>query len=320
MAQSALVRSLGSIKTIFIQPLSKLRLQNNFDINLTINDFKLAKQRITPSGLRDNSFEVPTISLEDVYGLNKQKMIINDNIISYIKNKKSYLALGLKPIKGIIFYGPPGTGKTMLAKAIANSVEWNFLLISGPELLSKFVGESEENIRLIFHKARQFAPCVIFFDEFDSIAPRRDKSQDTHVYASVVGQILAELDGVKALDDVIIIGATNRIDLIDPAVLREGRLDFKLEIPLPAHEDRAEFITKEIKKKQVFLSPNFALDEVVHKLVAQTDGFSGASLSFLLAQAVRHALKRQNYSINTQITKDDYYEVLREYQDNKLDG
>ena len=107
---------------------------------MTLNDFKLAKQRITPSGLRDSSFEIPTISLEEIYGLKKQKNIVNDNIISYIKNKKSYLALELKPIKGIIFYGPPGTGKTMLAKAIANSVEWNFLLISGPELLSKFVG------------------------------------------------------------------------------------------------------------------------------------------------------------------------------------
>ena len=171
---------------------------------------------------------------------------------------------------------------------------------------------------MIFHKARQYAPCVIYFDELDSIAPRRDKSHDTHVYASVVGQILAELDGVRALDDVIIIGATNRIDLIDPALLREGRLDFKLEIPLPDYDDRKEFIYKEIKKRERFLSLDFIIDEIVHEFVAQTEGFSGASLSFILAQAARHALKRQNYSLNSQISKEDYYEALHEYQDNKL--
>jgi len=315
MARNAVHRQIGSFEKLLNSDINSLALKNRNEDELTREDFDEAKKLVTPSGLRDRGFEVPEVRMEDIFGLTRQKELIADNVLYYIKNRAAFRRLGIKAVKGICFWGPPGNGKTMLAKAIANEVEWNFLLVSGPELLSKYVGESEEQIRYIFHKARQYAPCIIFFDELDSIAPPRDKSQDTHVYASVVGQLLAELDGVRSLEDVIVIGASNRIDLIDPALLREGRLDFKVEIPVPTLEDRREFILRDLEYRSSarLLAPGFPIDDVVSKISVGTEGLSGAALSFVIAQAARIALKRGKYSLEVRIGPQDYYFSLEEY-------
>ncbi|MFW9930729.1 MAG: ATP-binding protein, partial [Candidatus Thorarchaeota archaeon] len=317
--QNSMIKKLGPVKELVEKKIDEIVLSIQNNLELSYEDFFNAKSKVVPSGLRDKSFERPKVTMNDVYGLNNQKIIVEDEIINYIKYKYSFQRLGLKAIKGILFYGPPGNGKTMLAKAIANEVDWNFLLVSGPELLSKFVGESEEQIRYIFDKARQFSPCIIFFDELDSVAPPRDKAKDTHVYASVVGQLLAEIDGLKSLEDVIIIGATNRIDLIDRALLREGRLDFKLQFLEPSFEDRLEFVIKDLikKEKSDLLDKEFNIEKIAHYIAEHSSGYSGATLSFILSHAPRISLKRSNYSEEVILKETDYMDALESYQSDK---
>ncbi len=313
MTKSAIKKKYHSLDQILKGSLEDLNIDDNLIIDKT--DYLSAKKFIHPSGLRDKTFFIPDVKISDVYGLSSQKSIINDNIVQYIKNKSTFTELGLKSIKGIILHGPPGNGKTLLAKAVANEVDWNFILVSGPELLSKYVGESEEQVREVFERARLYSPCIIFFDEIDSIAPRRDKSQDTHVYASTVGQLLAEIDGIRPLDDVIIMGATNRLELVDPALLREGRIDFKLFVPLPDESARKEFFKNEIQKLQ---SRNrlgeINEDSLCIKFCQQTEGLSGSALQFILSQTSRIALKKSNYSINTVVTENDFEESLKNYK------
>jgi transitional endoplasmic reticulum ATPase len=315
MIQNSLIRQVGSYESFMDKNLEEIQLSTE-NFLISSQDFIHAKNRVIPSGLRERSFDRPKVPMSDVYGLQQQKIIVQDQIINYIKYKSAFKRLDLRAIKGIILYGPPGCGKTYLAKAIATEVDWNFLLVSGPELLSKFVGESEEQIRYIFQKARQFSPCIIFFDELDSIAPPRDKSQDTHVYASVVGQLLAEIDGLRILEDVMVIGATNRIDLIDKALLREGRLDFKVEIPIPALEDRTEFIQKDLMKRfeSGLLEKDFKINKLSQDLANRSSGYSGAALSFVLTHAARIALKRSNYSENVILTEKDYQNSFSQYE------
>jgi transitional endoplasmic reticulum ATPase len=315
MIQNSLIRQVGSYESFMGKSLEKIQLSTE-NFLISSQDFIYAKNRVIPSGLRERSFDRPKVPMSDVYGLEQQKNIVQDQIINYIKYKSAFKRLDLRAIKGIVLYGPPGCGKTYLAKAIATEVDWNFLLVSGPELLSKFVGESEEQIRHIFQRARQFSPCIIFFDELDSIAPPRDKSQDTHVYASVVGQLLAEIDGLRILEDVIVIGATNRIDLIDKALLREGRLDFKVEIPTPALEDRTEFIQKDLMKRfeSGLLEKDFKINELSQDLANRSSGYSGAAISFVLTHAARIALKRSNYSENVILTEKDYQNSFSQYE------
>jgi transitional endoplasmic reticulum ATPase len=315
MVQNSLIRQVGSYESFMGKNLKEIQLSTD-NFLISSQDFILAKNRVIPSGLRERSFDRPKVPMSDVYGLHQQKIIVQDQIINYIKYKSAFKRLDLRAIKGIVLYGPPGCGKTYLAKAIATEVDWNFLLVSGPELLSKFVGESEEQIRYIFQKARQFSPCIIFFDELDSIAPPRDKSQDTHVYASVVGQLLAEIDGLRILEDVMVIGATNRIDLIDKALLREGRLDFKVEIPTPALEDRIEFIQKDLMKRfeSGLLEKDFEINKLSQDLANRSSGYSGSAISFVLTHAARIALKRSNYSENVILTEKDYQNSFSQYE------
>ncbi|MFY9565542.1 MAG: AAA family ATPase, partial [Nitrososphaeraceae archaeon] len=191
------------------------------------------------------------------------------------------------PPKGILLYGPPGTGKTLIAKAAANESEANFISIKGPELLSKWVGESEKGVREVFRKARQAAPCIIFFDEVDAIAPRRGGGLggDSHVTERLISQLLTELDGLEILTNVVVIAATNRPDIIDPALLRPGRFDRLLYVPPPDKDSRLQIIKIHTKKKP--LAENISMDQ----LASETEGYTGADIASLSSAAVMLALR-----------------------------
>src|SRR3989344_5130188 len=186
-------------------------------------DFAEALKVVRPSAMREVLVEVPNIRWKDIGGLENIKQQLKEAVEWPIKNPESFRRLGVRPPKGILLYGAPGTGKTLLAKAVATESQANFILVKGPELLSKWVGESEKAVREVFKKARQVSPCIIFFDELDSLAPRRGLSSDSHVSERVVNQLLTEIDGLEDLHDVVVIAATNRPDIVDTALLRPGR-------------------------------------------------------------------------------------------------
>jgi transitional endoplasmic reticulum ATPase len=230
--------------------------------------------------------ETPNVTWDDVGGLESLKEELREAIEWPIKHKEAFDYVNVDAPKGILLHGPPGTGKTLIAKAVAKMTESNFISIKGPELLSKWVGESEKGVREIFRKARLAAPCIIFLDEVDALVPRRGGSSDSHVTENVVSQILTEIDGLEELHDVLIIGATNRLDIVDPAVLRPGRFDRIIEVPLPDAKSRSNIFKIHTKKKPL------AKDVDLEKIVKLTDGFSGAEISGVANRAGITALKR----------------------------
>ena len=255
-------------------------------IIVTMNDFMDVIKEMEPSAMREVFVEVPDISWNDIGGLALIKQEMQEAIEWPLKYQGIFTYADAMPPKGILLYGPPGTGKTLMAKAAANESEANFISIKGPELLSKWVGESEKGVREIFRKARQAAPCIIFFDEIDAIAPKRGGDfGDSHVTERLISQLLTELDGLEILTNVVVIGATNRPDIIDPALLRPGRFDRLLYVPPPDRDSRVQILKIHIKKKP--------LDETVdiEKLADQTDGYTGADIASLSSAAVMLALR-----------------------------
>ncbi len=208
-------------------------------LRVTEGDFKEALKGIQPSAMREVFVEVPDITWNDVGGLGDTKERLRETIQWPLDYPEVFQQMDMQAAKGVLMYGPPGTGKTLLAKAVANEAESNFISIKGPELLNKYVGESEKGVREVFEKARSNAPTVIFFDEIDSIAGERGQGQtDSGVGERVVSQLLTELDGLEELEDVVVIATTNRPDLIDSALLRPGRLDRHVHVPVPDEEGR----------------------------------------------------------------------------------
>ncbi|MBI4148489.1 AAA family ATPase, partial [Candidatus Woesearchaeota archaeon] len=207
---------------------------------ITRTDFKEALKVVRPSALREVLVEIPNVKWDDIGGLDTVRQEVLEAVEWPLKHPEAFRRLGVKPPKGILLYGAPGTGKTLVAKAVAHECEANFISVKGPELLSKWVGESEKAVREIFKKARQAAPAIIFFDEIDSLVPRRSSSSDNHVTERVVNQLLTELDGLEELNDIVIIGATNRPDMIDTALLRPGRFDRIILTPVPTAKARQE--------------------------------------------------------------------------------
>jgi transitional endoplasmic reticulum ATPase len=255
-------------------------------IIVTMNDFMDVIKEMEPSAMREVFVEVPDISWNDIGGLALIKQEMQEAVEWPLKYQGIFTYADAMPPKGILLYGPPGTGKTLMAKAAANESEANFISIKGPELLSKWVGESEKGVREIFRKARQAAPCIIFFDEIDAIAPKRGGDfGDSHVTERLISQLLTELDGLEILTNVVVIGATNRPDIIDAALLRPGRFDRLLYVPPPDRDSREQILKIHIKKKP--------LDETVDigKLADQTDGYTGADIASLSSAAVMLALR-----------------------------
>jgi transitional endoplasmic reticulum ATPase len=256
-------------------------------IIITNSDFYNALKDVTPSAIREFQIQKPNTKWEDIGGLEKIKQEIEEITEWPLKYPELYDFADIKPSKGILFYGPPGTGKTLIAKAVASNSKLNFISIKGPELLSKWVGESEYAIREIFRKAKQVSPCIVFFDEVDAIFKKRSfEISESNVNERMVSQMLTELDGLEPLEGVIVIGATNRVDVIDEALLKPGRLDKVIEIPLPDTYSRKQIIQIYLRKKPVD-DDSFLVD----KLLKLTTGFSGAEIEGFINSASILALR-----------------------------
>jgi len=253
-------------------------------------DFYGALTIVTPSALREVFVEVPKVKWEDIGDLEQAKQELIEVVEWPLKYPEAFAMLRTKPPKGILILGPPGTGKTMLAKAVASESEANFINVKGPEFLSKWVGESEKAVRETFRKARQASPCIVFMDEIDSIAPTRGGDGDSHVTERVISQLLTEMDGLESLHNVVVIAATNRPDMLDPALLRPGRFDRLVKIGAPSLESREKIFKIHLKDKPL------APDVDIAALAAGTEGYVGADIAAICREAsmllLREAIKR----------------------------
>ncbi|RLF54869.1 MAG: AAA family ATPase, partial [Thermoplasmata archaeon] len=229
--------------------------------------------------------ESPNVRWDDIGGLEEVKQSLREAVEWPLKYPDLFQHMDARPPKGILLYGPPGTGKTLLAKAVATESEANFISVKGPEFISKWVGESERAVRETFRKARQAAPCVIFFDEIDAIAPARGSSGDARVTERVISQLLTEMDGLEELRDVVVIAATNRPDIIDPALLRPGRFDRLIHVPLPDKRARLEIFKIHTRRKP--LGDDVDLD----RLAEITEGYTGADIQAICNEAVMSAIR-----------------------------
>ena len=255
-------------------------------LEATSKDFYEAFKSMTPSAMREVVIESPNVSWNDIGGLHEVKQELQEAVEWPMKYNEVFMHMDANPPKGILLYGPPGTGKTLLAKAVATESEANFISVKGPEFMSKWVGESEKAVRETFRKARQAAPCVIFFDEIDAIAPSRGGlTGDSHVTERMISQLLTELDGLEDLKDVTVIAATNRPDIIDTALLRPGRFDKLLYIKNPDEEARKEIFKIHLKKKP--LADDVDIDELAKK----TENYTGADIAAVCNQAVMEGIR-----------------------------
>jgi transitional endoplasmic reticulum ATPase len=248
-------------------------------LKVTMDNFLSAFTEVEPSAVREVFVEVPDVKWEDVGGLDNVKRELHEAVEWPLKYAEVLHHVGVRTAKGILLYGPPGTGKTLLTKAVASQSGINFISIKGPALLSKFVGESERGIREIFKKARQAAPCILFFDEIDALAPTRSDASDSHVSQRVISQLLTEMDGIEELKGVLVIAATNRKDMLDPALLRPGRFDLLLEVPPPDQDGRSKIFQVHLKGKPV------SADVEVRELARCTEGRTGADIELICQRA-----------------------------------
>ena len=287
LSKEAAMRSLRKIlpEINLEQPRIPAEILNK--IKITREDFDSALKDVQPSAMREVLVQRPNVRWEDIGGLGTVKDELAEAIEWPLKHADLFSQADVRPPKGILLYGPPGTGKTMMAKAVATTSEANFISVKGPELLSKWVGESEKGVREIFRKARQAAPCVVFFDELDAIAPRRGGSEgDSRVTERMISQMLTEMDGLEDLKGVVVIGATNRPDIIDEALLRPGRFDRLLEVPIPDKEARKQIFAIHTRKKPLDSSVD------IDKLVSKTEGYTGAEIASIVNMAAMSAIKQ----------------------------
>ena len=257
-------------------------------IRITAADFRNALREARPSALREVLVQIPDITWDDVGGLGDLKAELKESVEWPLEHREAFAYAGVRPPKGILLCGPPGTGKTLVAKAVAKMTDSNFISIKGPELLSKWVGESEKGVREVFRKARQAAPCIVFFDEIDAIVPKRggQDASGPHVTENVVSQILTEIDGLEELQGVMVMGATNRPDIIDPALLRPGRFDRIIDVPEPDKKGREHILRIHTRNKPLSADVDFP------KLAELTCGLSGAEIESVANRAALASLKR----------------------------
>ncbi|ASA77895.1 CDC48 family AAA ATPase [Thermococcus sp. 5-4] len=275
-------------------------------------DFYEALKMVEPSALREVLIEMPNVRWEDVGGLEEVKQELKEAVEWPLKYPKAFQRLGIEPPRGILLYGPPGTGKTLLAKAVATESEANFIGIRGPEVLSKWVGESEKRVREIFRKARQAAPTVIFIDEIDAIAPARG-SDMSRVTDRLINQLLTEMDGIERNSGVVVIAATNRPDILDPALLRPGRFDRLILVPAPDEKARLEILR--VHTKRVPLASDVNLRELAKK----TEGYSGADIEALVREAALLAMRRIMAELPAELVEEESEEFLEKLRVSRRD-
>jgi transitional endoplasmic reticulum ATPase len=274
-------------------------------MEVQMDDFINAYKEVTPTAMREVYIEVATVHWNDIGGLDSVKQHLKEAVEWPMKQPEIFTRLHIKPPKGILLYGPPGCGKTLLARAVATESDANFISIKGPEVFSKWVGESEKAIREVFRKARMAAPAVIFFDEMDSLTPQRGSmGSDSGVSERVISQLLTEMDGILTLQDIVVIAATNRPNLIDPAVLRPGRFDRLIYVPEPDDKSRLQIL------KLYTTGMPLAKDVDLNQVAAQTRYYSGADLENICREAAMHALRQD---INaSEVTMKDFQDALKE--------
>jgi transitional endoplasmic reticulum ATPase len=282
-AMVVLRRLLPEIKLKEDEPIPKELLEK---LRISPDDFMESLKTVRPSAMREVLVEIPQVSWDQVGGLEDVKQELREAVEWPLKHPGSFTRLGVKPPKGILMYGPPGSGKTLLAKAVANESEANFILVKGPELLSKWVGESEKAVRKVFKRARQTSPTIIFFDEIDSLAPRRGKGGDNSVTERVVNQLLTEIDGLVDLINVVVIAATNRPDILDTALLRPGRFDRIIMAPVPDEEARKQIFA--VHTEGMPLSDDVDLAALAKK----TEGYVGADIEAVCREAAIWELRK----------------------------
>ena len=278
-------------------------------ITIIMDDFNKALRDITPSAMREVYIEIPDVDWDEIGGVDSVRKDIQEAVEWPLKYPDAYEKIGYSMPKGVMLHGPSGTGKTLIAKAVAKESGANFISVRGPELLSKWVGESERGIREVFRRARQASPCVIFFDELDSIAPLRGASGDSQVSERVVSQLLTELDGIQSLDSVLVLAATNRMDMIDPALIRSGRFDKLLYIGLPEKDSREKILKIHTKGKPLSNEVNLS------KIAEMTDGFSGADLAAVVNTAVSRVLQNFIGKYNPEEAKEHIKEAIVKMDD-----
>jgi transitional endoplasmic reticulum ATPase len=273
-------------------------------LEVRMHDFMEALREVDASAIREVFVEVPEVHWNDIGGLDEVKQELKEAVEWPLKTPEIFTRLGIKPPKGILVYGPPGCGKTLLARAVATESEANFITIKGPEVFSKWVGESEKAIREVFRKARMAAPAVVFFDEIDSLAPRRGAGfSDSGVSERVISQLLTEMDGLVTLEDIVVVAATNRPDMVDPAVLRPGRFDRLIYTPEPDEASRLQIFT--IYTKDIPLAKDVSLA----KLATLTKSYTGADIEALCREAAMHSLRKD---LNAkEVTMKDFDEAIK---------
>ena len=287
LSKEAAMRSLRRILPEIDLDEEKISSEFLQKIQITSDDFREALKEVKPSALREVQVQIPDVSWNDVGGLDELKEELKEAVEWPIKYKDAYDYVDVESPKGILLHGPPGTGKTLIAKAVAKTTESNFISIKGPELLSKWVGESEKGVREIFRKARMAAPCIIFLDEVDALVPKRGSGgSNSHVTENVVSQILTEIDGLEELNNVLIIGATNRLDIVDEALLRPGRFDRIIKVPNSDAKGRKHIFEIHLKNKPL------GNDVKISEIVRLTDDFSGAEIAAVANRAAITSLKR----------------------------
>ncbi|MEF8848570.1 MAG: CDC48 family AAA ATPase [Candidatus Thermoplasmatota archaeon] len=296
-AMNALRRYLPEInlnKPIPVEVLEKMEV--------TMNDFKGAHRGIEPSAIREFFVEVPKVTWKEVGGLLEAKQRLAESVEWPLTKPDMFKRMGIHEPRGVLLYGPPGTGKTLIARAVANESNANFISIKGPEVMSKWVGESEKAIRELFHRARQVAPTIVFLDELDSIAPRRGTHSGSHVTESVVNQLLTSIDGLESMDGVVVIGATNRPDIIDPGLLRPGRFDRLVLVPAPDRDARLEIF--KIHTKDMPLAEDVDLEDMAD----MSDNYSGADIESLCREAALTAVREEEDA--EKVTREDFEEAF----------
>ena len=286
------------------------------DLTVEKTDFEHALAKVSPSAMREVLVTVPDVSWDDIGGLSEAKDELRQLVRMSLKKSETFAALKIKPPPGILLYGPPGTGKSLLAQAVAREFQANFILVKGPEIFSKWLGESEAELKYIFQLAHRVVPCIVLFEQIDTIAPRRGRDSGVQAAERVVSQLLAEMDSIQPMSGIVALGTTNRFDLIDPALLQARRFGAHIQVPLPDEIQRREILS--IHLRGVVLDKKVDLVELVEMVSAATEGFSGAELESICHRAKMQALPNDNFEKPMPLTWDHLSEALTKIKRSRI--